>query len=520
MAGATPDATLTSGPVATAAHAALSCADVSKQFDGVPVLRRVSFDLMPGTVNVLAGENGAGKSTLFKIISGQYTPDEGRVSIAGDVVSVFSPRHAQALGVSIIPQELAPIPEMRVWQNLLVGHETTRLGVLNRKVMIAQAASMLEGVGLSIDPEAPMKSLGVASTQMVEILKATSWHSRIVLMDEPSSSLSSRETEQLFRVIARMRAAGTCILYTSHRMEEIEQISDTVAVMRDGVIVSHEQTGVLSEAQIIAAMVGRELTALFPRQSSHQGEAATVLDVKDLHVSGYDAKVSFQVKAGEILGLGGLVGAGRSELLEAIFGMRSSEGTVTLDGRELPLGRIETSIRRGIAMVPEDRKKAGVLTSMSIMDNITLPYLSRFEGMPGVLNTGKRRESAESVVRKTRVLCNGLQQKVSLLSGGNQQKVALARWLIGDLPRVLILDEPTRGIDVGARSELYRLFNELAAQGVAILLASSDMPELINLSHRVLVMRGGRIMGEIAKEDLDQERILRLAMGKSENAAR
>ena len=498
---------------------AIACDALSKSFDGVPVLRDVTVRFMTGSVNVLAGENGAGKSTLFKLISGQLAPDGGSLSLHGTRIRRFDPKQAQALGVSIIPQELAPIPQMRLWQNLLIGHETTGpFGLVRRRAMIAQAAEMLAGVGLDLDPAMPMHALGLAATQMVEILKATSWDSRIVLMDEPSSSLSSRETEQLFRVIRQLRGRGTCILYTSHRMEEIEAISDTVAIMRDGAIIRHEATSALSERQIIAHMVGREITELFPDRKLERNEAAPVLRVRELHVAGYDQSVSFTLRPGEILGFGGLVGAGRSEMLEAIFGLRDATGEVELDGSALPLGRMANSIRRGIAMVPEDRKLAGVLTSLSILDNVTLPHLDRFTGIAGLIDNPARRSRALDVLKRTQVLYSTLGQRVGTLSGGNQQKVALARWLVTGTPRVLILDEPTRGIDVGARSELYRLINDLAAQGVAILLASSDMPELINLSHRVLVMRGGAIMGELRKDELDQERILRLAMGRPNGA--
>ncbi|WP_284948055.1 sugar ABC transporter ATP-binding protein [Acidisoma cladoniae] len=499
--------------------AAVDCSGISKGFDGVPVLKDVSVTFAEGSVNVLAGENGAGKSTLFKIISGQLAPDGGRLTLFGDPVKRFDARHAQALGVSIIPQELAPIPEMRVWQNLLVGQELTGpLGFLRQKKMIEIAREMLGGVGLDIDPGAPMKTLGVAATQMVEILKATSRKARIVLMDEPSSALSSRETEQLFRVIRMLRQQGACILYTSHRMEEIEQISDTVAIMRDGAIIRHERTKALTENQIITDMVGRQIEDLFPNRGVPPADRDVVLAVKDLRVSGYNSAVSISLRGGEILGLGGLVGAGRSELLEAIFGLRPATGSVTLDGKPLHLGRMTESIERGLAMVPEDRKLAGVLTSLSILDNITLPHLDAFTGPGGLMNNAKRRTSALDVLKRTRVAYAKLSQKVGHLSGGNQQKVALARWLVTGMPRVLILDEPTRGIDVGARSELYKLINDLADSGVAILLASSDMPELINLSHRVLVMRDGAIQGELKRGEIEQEAVLRLAMGRGSNA--
>ena len=384
---------------------AIACAGLGKGFDGVPVLRDVSVSFMAGTVNVLAGENGAGKSTLFKLVAGQLAPDRGTVALFGETVRRFDPKTAQAMGVSIIPQELAPIPEMRLWQNLLIGHETTgMLGLVRRRAMIAQAGAMLDSVGLDLDPTLPMKRLGLAATQMVEILKATSWDSRIVLMDEPSSSLSSRETEQLFRVIGLLRDRGTCILYTSHRMEEIEAISDTVAIMRDGAIIRHQATSALTERQIIADMVGREITELFPDRPMARPDAAPVLAVRDLRVqgagNGNGSAVSFTLHAGEILGLGGLVGAGRSEMLEAIFGLRPATGHVTLDGAVLPLGRMGESIRRGIALVPEDRKLAGVLTSLSILDNVTLPHLDRFTGPGGWMDNQARRRGALDVLER------------------------------------------------------------------------------------------------------------------------
>jgi ribose transport system ATP-binding protein len=493
----------------------VDCISLTKSYEGVPVLRDISATFMRGTVNVLAGENGAGKSTLFKIISGQVPPDSGHLALFGNAVRRFDARHAQGLGVSIIPQELAPIPDMMVWQNLMIGREKSGFGLLRRRQMVEEAAAMMQGVGLSVDPMMPMKRLNVATTQMIEILKATSRQARIILMDEPTSSLSAREVEQLFHVIRRLRADGVCILYTSHRMEEIEAISDTVAIMRDGGIIRHAPTSTLSERTIIADMVGREITELFPDRKIMESEKP-VLEVSNLAVKGYKSSVSFTVKAGEILGLGGLVGAGRSEMLEAIYGMRKASGSLRLDGKDLPLGHMRDSIKRGIAMVPEDRKLCGILTSLSIIDNVTLPHLNAFTA-GGFLENGKRRRQALDALKRTKVAYATLGQKVGHLSGGNQQKVALARWLVTGTPRLLILDEPTRGIDVGARSEIYRLINDLAAEGAAVLLASSDMPELINLSHRVLVIRAGAIMGELKKNELQQEAILRLAMGRSSN---
>ena len=498
---------------------ALAFNRLCKGFDGIPVLREITARFMPGTVNVLAGENGAGKSTLFKIISGQLAPDSGILAVKGVPVLVFDPRHARGLGISIIPQELLPIPDMKVWQNLLVGRErVSAFGFLRRREMIAEARRLLREFNLDIDPETPMRRLGVAATQMIEIIKATSRDSDLVLMDEPSSSLSSRETEELFRAIRLLRARGACILYTSHRMEEIEQISDTVAIMRDGAFIRQAPTATLTERQIIADMVGRDIEDLFPGRTVAARREA-VLEVRDLKVAGSAARTSFTVHAGEIVGLGGLVGAGRSELLEAIFGLRKAEGEVMLDGSAVARSSPADSIRRGIAFVPEDRKLAGVLTSLSILDNVTLPHLGGFTGTAGFVDNAARRAKTLEVLKRTRTKYARLGQVVAHLSGGNQQKIALARWLVTGTPRLLILDEPTRGIDVGARSEIYRLIHDLAESGVAVLLASSDMPELVNLSHRILVIRGGAIAGELARDAADQEAILRLAMGKARDAA-
>ena len=496
------------------AERAIGCEGISKAYDGVPVLRSIDVSFRPGTVNVLAGENGAGKSTLFKIISGQLQPDAGVLTIFGEHVRRFDPIHSQQLGISIIPQELAPLPDMRVWQNLFIGRELRgRLGVLRQRQMIVEARAMLANFGLDVEPTAPMGQLNLASSQMIEIMKATSRDARIVLMDEPSSSLSRHETDRLFQVIRQLRDQGVCILYISHRMEEIEAIADTVSVLRDGQLVRHAPAHEMTERQIIAEMVGRDLQTFFPDQTVGE-PGPVVLDVQDLRVEGTDSAVSFSVRRGEILGLGGLVGAGRSELLEALFGIRPADGRVLLNGQALRLGRPAESIRRGIALVPEDRKRAGVLTTMSVLDNVTLPQLFRFSRLAGYVPDDVRHRRAVEVLTKLKVRYSGLGQKVANLSGGNQQKIALSRWLIMDEPMLLLLDEPTRGIDVGARSEIYRFVNDLAGRGMAIVLASSDMPELINLSHRVLVIRGGAIMGELPKDELEQERILRLAMGK------
>lgn len=502
------------GPASLTEAIAIDCRDVSKQYDGIPVLRNISASFPAGAVTVLAGENGAGKSTLFRILTGQIAPDAGEVRIGGERITHFSPLHARAAGISIIPQELLPIPDMLVYENLLIGQEIRdRYGFLSRRKMIRKAEALLAGVELDVDPCIPMRRLSIAATQLVEIIKATSRNARIVLMDEPTSSLSSRETEHLFRVIDQLRRKQACILYTTHRMEEIATVADYVAVLRDGQLITQVPARDISESQIVTAMVGREISNLFPDLQRVRGDAPTRLKVDRLRVAGFDAENSFSLAEGEILGLGGLVGAGRSELLEAIYGLRVSSGSVELDGAELPRNNVRAALVSGVAMVPEDRKLAGVVVEMNVLDNTTLPHIGGFKNSVGLLRRKVRRHAALNALNKTGVRYSSLNQKVNHLSGGNQQKIALARWLITKAPRVLILDEPTRGIDVSARSDLYNQIIELARTGVSILLASSDMPELLNLSHRVLVFRAGRIVGELPRHQLDQETILRLAMG-------
>lgn len=499
------------------AAAAIDCRGVSKQYDGIPVLRDVTAKFPAGAVTMLAGENGAGKSTLFRILTGQIAPDGGEIAVHGERIAHFSPLHARDVGISIIPQELLPIPEMLVYENLLIGQEICdRFGFLNRRRMIAKAQALLENIGLDVDPRMPMRRLSIAATQLVEIVKATSRNARIVLMDEPTSSLSSRETEHLFGVIDQLRRRQVCILYTTHRMEEIAAVADYVAVLRDGQLITQQPANEISEPQIVAAMVGREISNLFPNLQGVGVDAPARLRVEELRVAGYDAENSFSLAEGEILGLGGLVGAGRSELLEAIFGLRQSSGRVDLDGAELPRNSVRAALAGGVAMVPEDRKLAGIVVEMTVLDNTTLPRIGSFRNAFGLLRHRARRKAAVDSLKTTSVRYRNLNQKVKLLSGGNQQKIALARWLITKRPRVLILDEPTRGVDVAARSDLYNQIIELAKSGVSILLASSDMPELLNLSHRVLVFRGGRIVGELPRNMLDQETILRLAMGATD----
>src|ERR1700730_9205740 len=493
----------------------IACDGISKQFDGVPVLTGIRANFQAGAVTVLAGENGAGKSTLFKIIAGQLTPDGGELRLFGDLVTHFSPRHAQRLGVSIIPKELLPVKDLTVYENLLLGSEIVGpLGFLNRRRMMEAANQLITEFGADLDPRTSMRRLNVASTQLVEIIKAISRQAKIILMDEPTSSLSEHEIQRLFRAIQFLKKRGVTILYTTHKMEEIAAIADDVAVLRDGVLIRHCPVVETDQHRIITDMVGREVEDLFPHRDWSPRAEAPILEVNDFQVRGYRARHNFRVHRGEIVGLAGLIGAGRSEMLEAISGTRRSTGQLKIEGRSIPLRKPMAAIRAGIATVPEERKSAGLVLSMSVLDNMTLPRVDSYSSVAtGFLRERQSRQNAQELLKTMRVRYSRLGQQVAHLSGGNQQKIVLARWLMSQNPTLFILDEPTRGIDVGAKAEIYKLIVDLADDGLAVLLASSDMNELMNLSHRVLVFRHGAIVAELDRENLDQETVLRLAMG-------
>jgi len=490
----------------------LECSGITKSFGGVPTLKGVSLRLEPGTVTALAGENGAGKSTLMKIISGQYSPDDGTVSVPGHTLAAGNPRDAVRHGVTIVPQELASIEDMTVYENLFVGRELRRGPFLNRRAMIAEARQTLGLFDVAIPPTARMGSLPVGLRQIVEIVKAARTGARVMMLDEPTSAISEREVEGLYRIVRRLRDQGVAMVYTTHKMAEIRAIADRVLVLRDGGLIMDSPIAEVSDDEIVTAMIGRELDALFPQRP--QAGTDTVLEVRDLQVVGASGPVSLSVRAGEIVGLAGLVGAGRTELLEAIFGARrSTAGSVLVRGRPVKRNQPAAAITAGMAMVPEDRKLNGVVLSMSVLDNGSLPHLSSFS-LAGWLRGKARSTAVSEVMSAVRLRSRGLGQEVGTLSGGNQQKVVLARWLTGDV-NVLLLDEPTRGVDVGARSEIYRIITEFAANGMAVVMASSDMPEVVGLSHRAFVMRAGVLVGELDRDALDhpavQESVFRLA---------
>lgn len=493
----------------------LLCEGIEMSFGGVPVLKGVDLSLQPGTVTALAGENGAGKSTLMKIASGQYKPDAGTVQVHGEVLLGGSTRAAADLGVAIVPQELASIPELAVYENLFIGREIrTKLGLLNRRAMISQARTSLETFGLDIDPTVQIGTLPVGMRQIIEIVKATSRGARVLLLDEPTSAIAEREVARLKSVVDSLRDQGVAVLFTTHKMEEIRSMADRVIVLRDGKLITDSALADITDDGIVTAMIGRELENLFPALHDHDDEV--VLEVTDLIVAPGSAPVSFTVRRGEVLGLAGLVGAGRTELIECIYGIRTPvSGAVRVSGNVLRTADPRDSIARHVAIVPEDRKGAGAVLTMSVLDNATLPRIAAFSRF-GVLTERKRKSAVDEVMTSMRLKSNGLGQNMENLSGGNQQKVVLGRWLTGTVD-TLLLDEPTRGVDVGARSEIYRIIVDLAARGMAVVMASSDMPEILSLSHRALVMREFSVAGELSRKQLAspdvQDTIFRLASG-------
>lgn len=493
----------------------LSCTEIHMSFGGIPVLKGVDLQLESGTVTALAGENGAGKSTLMKIASGQYRPDSGQVSVRGTALPAGNTRAANELGVAIVPQELASIPELTVSENLFIGREPrTALGMLDRGAMTKKTREQLAEFGLDIDPGARMGTLPVGVRQIIEIIKATGRGARVLLLDEPSSAIAKAEVARLVEVVKNLRADGVAILFTTHKMEEIRAMADRVIVLRDGNLVSDTALADITDDGIVTAMIGRELDTLFPELPPAGDEP--VLEVRDLVISHGAEAMNFTVAKGEILGLAGLVGAGRTELIECIYGIRKPvSGTISVSGNKLKPGAPLSSIAANLAIVPEDRKGAGAVLSMSILDNATLPRIGDFTRL-GVMTGAKRKSAIGTVMGSMRLKSNGLNQSMETLSGGNQQKVVLGRWLTGRVD-ALLLDEPTRGVDVGARSEIYRIITELSKAGMAVLMASSDMPEILSLAHRAFVMREHSIAGVLDATELAgpnaQDTIFRLASG-------
>ena len=486
---------------------------VSKAFPGVLALDKVDFSCLPGEVHAVVGENGAGKSTLMKLLAGVYRPDGGNILLKGKEILFSSPKHAQNFGISIIYQEFNLIPDLTVAENIFLGREPTKRGRLIDSVTLGKKSSeLLADLQADIDIHSKVKDLGEAHQQMVEIAKALSLNADIIMMDEPSAVVSGRELASLFRIIRSLKESGKTIIYISHRIEEIFQIADRTTVLKDGHLVGTYDTRDLDKPQIVNLMVGRSLTETFPAREA--GEKKEILTLDDVCRNTILNRVSFKVYSGEILGLAGLVGSGRTEIARAIFGAcEIDSGRVLLNGSPLKRATPKSSIASGIGFVTENRAKDGLVQNMSVRKNLTLTILDRIKKWIFV-HEAKEKDICNDRVREYDIVTTGIEQEIQYLSGGNQQKVILAKW-INIEPSLLILDEPTRGIDVGAKAEIYRLMRLLAKQGTAILMISSELPEIIGMSDRILAIHEGKVMGELSPSEATEERILMLATGQN-----
>ena len=502
---------------------------VTKIFPGVVALQDVSLHVAAGEVLGLVGENGAGKSTLMKILSGVYTPDGGQILIDGQPVSISDPRHAQRQGISIIYQEFNLMPNLSVEENVFVGREPNASGIVRWRDLRKRTQSLLDQLDVRLDPGAIVRDLSVAEQQMVEIAKALSLNARLVIMDEPTSALTETEVTALMRIISGLKARGLAVIYISHRLEEIFHICDRVTVLRDGQLAGDLPIDQVSPDRLVRLMVGRPLGDLFrPEEAERRLETlaernpAPILEIRGLGRTGSarDASaivlddVSFSLRPGEIVGLAGLVGSGRTEIARAVFGADAFDrGQVLIDGRPVTIHSPRAAIALGIGLVPEDRKLQALVLKLAIRENISLSILNRLSRL-GVVRRGAERAITKQLSESLRVRTPSIEQKVLNLSGGNQQKVVIAKWLALH-PKILIMDEPTRGIDIGAKAEVHALMHQLAADGVAILMISSELPEILGMSDRILVMCQGRIAGELGRHEATQESIMALATGVS-----
>lgn len=484
----------------------LEMQDIVKEFPGVKALNGVQLKVRPGTVHTLMGENGAGKSTLMKCLIGIQPVTSGKIIYKGQEVNYKNTQKALDAGISMIHQELSPVMERSVCDNVWLGREPKKGLILDHKKMYNDCVSLFKKMGLDLDPNEKMKSLTVAKMQMVEIVKAVSYDCSIVIMDEPTSALTDTEVEDLFKIIADLKAKNVAVIYISHKMDEIFRISDDISVYRDGEYIATDKAENLNQEKIIKLMVGREITDMFPKVKCKIG--STVLKVEGL-CSGREVKnVSFEVRKGEILGFAGLVGAGRTETMETIFGMRrKTAGKIYKDGIEINISSPEDAIGNKISLLTEDRRGNGIVGLLSIKENTVLANLKAY-GMP--LNHKRIREDTQKYIDQIRVKTPSMETPIQNLSGGNQQKVLIGRWLLTD-PDVLIVDEPTRGIDVGAKAEIHEQLSQLARQGKAIIVVSSEMPEVMGVADRIVVMHEGAVTGVVSRDEMTQELIMRYA---------
>ncbi len=488
----------------------LTLKDITKEYPGVVALDKMNLEVFPGEVHALMGENGAGKSTLIKVVSGAIRPNGGKIFYNGQEYQEMTPALSNKLGIGVVYQEFNLVPELSVAENIFLGQKLTSGINIDRKLMNKKAKELMDNFGISIDVTKEVKTLTVAYQQLVEITKTISNNVKVLIMDEPSAPLTNREIDAMFNIVRKLKEQGVAIIYISHRMEEIFELADRVTVMRDGKYIDTKMINEITSHDLIKMMVGRNLDDQFPTVEKEIGEVA--LEVEDLCTDELLKNVSLKVRKGEILGIAGLVGAGRTETARAIYGADPrSSGTIKISGKEVNIRKTRDAINHGIALIPEDRKRHGALLQMSIRENIsfiTLKSISKF----GMVNLKKDKSLSEKFIKQFSIKTPSMEQLTKNLSGGNQQKVVLAKALASDSD-IVIFDEPTRGIDVGAKKEIYVLMNELAKNGMAIIMISSEMPELLGMADRIIVMHEGEVMGELSKDEANQEKILTLASG-------
>lgn len=484
---------------------------IEKSFGTNSVLRGVDYDIQPGEVHALMGENGAGKSTLMNILTGLHKADAGVIMVDGQQQQFANPKEAEEYGISFIHQEMNTWPDMTVLENLFIGKEpTNRFGLIQTKKMKKQATQIFQDLGITIDLNTDVRELSVGQQQMIEIAKSLMTNAKVIIMDEPTAALTEREIDTLFKLIHTLTEKGVSIVYISHRMEEIFKISKRITVMRDGISIDTSFTTETSNDEVVRKMVGRELEDYYPQKTAEI--KGNILEVKGLTQKGRFEDVSFSVKAGEIVGFSGLMGAGRTEIMRAIFGIDSfNSGDIVLEGKKINIKVPSDAIANGIGFLTENRKEEGLVLDYSLRDNISLPSIDGFKKF-GIIDTKAESSFALMLMERLKVKAVSEMDAASSLSGGNQQKVVLAKW-IGIGSKVLILDEPTRGVDVGAKREIYQLMNELADRGVAIIMVSSDLPEILGVSDRIVVVHEGKIAGELSKADATEEKIMQLATG-------
>lgn len=489
----------------------LQVQNLSKSFVGVKALDNIQFELKEGEVHALMGENGAGKSTFMKILMGLLTPDSGEIIFEGEILKSSNVYENLKKGISMIHQEILVIPELTVAQNIFLGREINFRNWLNDKAINQKAQELLDLIGIEINAKTKIKSLSIAEKQMVEIAKAISNNAKVIIMDEPTSALSDKEVAMLFKIIKDLKAQSVAIIYISHKMDEIYEITDRITVLRDGKYIATKNTNELDKNALIALMVGREIDNLFPEKENFKGEKKAILSINDFSKKGKFEDINFEVHAGEVLGIAGLMGAGRTEIARAIFGLdKYDSGEIILNGNKIKIKSPKEAIENGIGYVSEDRKALGFIPAMSINENISLSSLANFS-KAWFVNSTNELEATTQLSNDLKIKSTSINQKVMNLSGGNQQKVVVGKVLLAN-PDVVILDEPTRGIDVGAKFEIYKLINQLTDKGIAVIMISSELPEILGMSDRILVLSKGKQTAILSKEDATQEKIMHYAV--------